>query len=145
MGLVTVRSAVSTDIEHIVRIDSCARADETRRTLIESGIARAECLVAFDDELPVGYGVMSHLFFNRGFVSLIYVDAAHRRQRVATRLFDEFERRCRSNRIFTSTNLSNLTMQGLLASRGYGLSGMVQDLDEGDPEMFYSKKLAIRS
>jgi hypothetical protein len=36
-------------------------------------------------------------------------------------------------------------MQGLLASRGYGLSGMVQDLDEGDPEMFYSKKLATRS
>jgi hypothetical protein len=25
--------------------------------------------------------------------------------------------------------------------RGYVLSGMVQDLDEGDPEMFYSKKL----
>jgi hypothetical protein len=58
-----------------------------------------------------------------------------------TSLFDEFERQCRSNRIFTSANLSNLPMHAFLASRGYVLSGMVQDLDNGDPEMFFSKLL----
>jgi hypothetical protein len=32
-------------------------------------------------------------------------------------------------------------MQALLASRQYVLSGVVQDLDERDSELFYSKRL----
>ncbi|MFZ3368796.1 MAG: hypothetical protein WA239_16910, partial [Candidatus Sulfotelmatobacter sp.] len=43
-------------------------------------------------------------------------------------LLDEFEAQCKSGRIFTSTNLSNVPMQAFLVSRGYVLSGLVQDL-----------------
>jgi hypothetical protein len=51
------------------------------------------------------------------------------------------ERACRTPRIFTSTNRSNLPMQRLLEGLGYRLSGMVDDLDPGDPELFYSRGL----
>jgi len=49
---------------------------------------------------------MTHGFFSRGFVSLIFVDTADRRRRVGSGLFDEFEGRCGSSRIFTPANLS---------------------------------------
>jgi GNAT superfamily N-acetyltransferase len=141
MGFVTIRPAVRTDLEHISRMDAQTRVDQSRRATIEGGICRGECLLALDGATPLGYGVMNHEFFDRSFVLLIYVDAAHRRQHIATCLFDEFERRCKTNRIFTSANLSNLAMQALLTARGYVLSGIIQDLDPGDPEIFYSKKL----
>jgi Acetyltransferase (GNAT) family len=141
MSLVTVRPAVRTDLGHISRIDAQARVGQSRRATIEGAICRGECLLALDGATPLGYGVMNYEFLDRGFVLLIYVDVAHRRRHIATCLFDEFERRCKTNRIFTSANLSNLAMQALLTARGYALSGIVQDLDPGDPEIFYSKRL----
>jgi GNAT superfamily N-acetyltransferase len=141
MGHVTIRPAVPTDLEHISRMGADTPLDQSRRATIEGAICRGECLVAFDGATPLGFGVMNHEFFGRGFVLLIYVDAAHRRRHIATCLFDEFERRCKTNRIFTSANLSNLAMQALLTARGYALSGIVQDLDPGDPEILYSKRL----
>jgi GNAT superfamily N-acetyltransferase len=138
---VIVRPAADTDIEQIVRVDSPLQIKLPRRVSVQNAIGQGECFVALDDRILVGYGIMNHAFFDCGFVSLVYVDPAHRRRGVASRLFDEFESRCRSSRIFTSTNLSNLPMHGFLASRRYTLSGVIQDIDEGDPEMFYSKRL----
>jgi ribosomal protein S18 acetylase RimI-like enzyme len=111
MGLVTIRPAVRTDLEHISRMDAEARVDQSRRATIEGATCRGECFVALDGATPLGFGVMNHEVFGRAFVLLIYVDAAHRRRHIATCLFDEFERRYKTNRIFTSANLSNLAMQ----------------------------------
>ena len=122
-------------------MDRSVQGDQARRALVMSAISRGECWVAVNNEVLAGFGVMNHLFFERGFISLVYVDRAQRRRGVGTSLFDEFEHRCRSNRIFTSANLSNLPMQSFFVSRGKVLSGIVQDLDDGDPEMFYSKRL----
>jgi len=133
-----IRLAVSTDIEKILAIDPSV---EARRTVVQGAINRSECFVAEKNGVLLGYGVMNHGFFERGFVRLVYVGAAHRRLGVASCLFDEFEAQCKTGRIFTSTNLSNVPMQAFLVSRGYVLSGLVQDLDEFDPEMFYSKRL----
>jgi GNAT superfamily N-acetyltransferase len=138
---VIVRPAADTDIEQIVRVDSPLEIKLPRRVSVQNAVGQGECFVALDEGILVGYGIMNHGFFECGFVSLVYVDPAHRRHGVGSRLFDEFESRCRSSRIFTSTNLSNLPMHGFLASRFYTLSGVVQDIDEGDPEMFYSKRL----
>jgi hypothetical protein len=49
------------------------------------------------------------------------------------------ESECRTEKLFTSTNLSNLPMQSLLAKRGYKLSGVIDNLDPGDPELVYFK------
>ncbi len=136
-----VRLAVHSDINRILRIGSSAESDESKRGLIERAIDRGGCLVALDDEIVVGYAIMNHDFFDRGFVSLIYVEPAHRRRKVGSSLFDECESQCKSDRIFTSANKSNLPMQGFLVSREYVLSGTVQNLDDGDPELFYSKEL----
>jgi GNAT superfamily N-acetyltransferase len=141
MVTMIVRLAASTDIDPILRMDSSTPIDQSRRARVHSAVDRSECFVASMNGVLAGYGAIDYGFFGRGFVSLVYVDAAHRRRGVGSRLFDEFERRCTSSRIFTSTNLSNLPMQTFLVSRRYVLSGVVHHLDEGDPEMFYSKQL----
>jgi GNAT superfamily N-acetyltransferase len=139
--MVNVRLANTTDIEQILAIDPSASGEKSRLVFIKSAVENHESFVAEGDGIIVGYGVMNYAFFSHGFVPLIYVDTAHRRSRVGSALFDRFEGQCRTTRIFTSTNLSNLPMQAFLASRGYDLSGLVQYLDENDPELFYSKKV----
>jgi len=136
---VVVRPAADADIQQIVRVDSPLEIKLSRRVSVQNAVGQGECFVALDDRILVGYGIMNHGFFGCGFVSLVYVDPAHRRRGVGSRLFDEFESRCRSSRIFTSTNPSNLPMHRFLASRCYTLSGVVQDIDEGDPEMFIAR------
>ena len=138
MPAVVVRPVVRADIERILEMDPSALA-EARHALVQSAVGRSECLVAVESGTVVGYGVMNHQFFERGFVSLIYVETTQRRRRVSSSFFDEFERK--SDRLFTSANISNLPMQQFLVSRGYVLSGVVQDLDKDDPEIFYSKKV----
>jgi hypothetical protein len=64
-----------------------------------------------------------------------------RRKGVGTGLLHFVERACTTVTIFVSTNLSNLPMQGLLTKSGYQLAGVVEGLDEGDPELFYRKRL----
>lgn len=49
-----------------------------------------------------------------------------------------------TEKLFTSTNLSNLPMQSLLVRLGYLLSGVIHHLDEGDPELVYVKYLPQR-
>ncbi len=136
-----VRVAVSADIEQIIAMDRSAQVDEFRRSLVNSAVEAEECFVAETNGVLLGCGLMNYGFFGRGFIPLIHVGTAQRRSRIATSLFDKLEERCTSARIFTSANLSNLPMQGFLVSRRYVLSGVVQYLDEGDPELFYSKKL----
>ena len=41
------------------------------------------------------------------------------------------------DRMFVSANESNDIMRQLLVKRGYRVSGMVEDLDPGDPEIFF--------
>jgi GNAT superfamily N-acetyltransferase len=97
---------------------------------------------AVDGTGVVGYLVMDHAFFERGFVVMLCVHPEHRRRGIGQALMRHAEVACRTQRIFTSTNRSNLPMQRLLEGLGYRCSGMVEDLDPGDPEVFYSRGLS---
>jgi GNAT superfamily N-acetyltransferase len=89
----------------------------------------------------VGYAVLEYSFFAMGFVSMLYVHPDWRRRDVGAALMRHLESACRTSKLFTSTNLSNLPMQSLLANLGYRLSGVIHALDEGDPELVYVKYL----
>jgi GNAT superfamily N-acetyltransferase len=98
-------------------------------------------LVAVRETRIVGYAEMAPTFFQQDFVSLLSVHPEHRRHGVATALMKAIEAKCRGGKLFTSTNLSNLPMQALLGKIGYQLCGVVQNLDEGDPELIFVKRL----
>jgi len=134
-------TALESDAESIVSFDHIAQSDSRRKAFIQRAIATGNCFVATDDECTVGYGVLEYSFYGNGFVSMLYVHPEHRRRGVGTALIRHLESVCQTAKLFTSTNLSNLPMQLLLARLGYELSGVIHNLDEGDPELVYVKRL----
>ena len=80
-------------------------------------------------------------FFEQGFVWLIWVEERFRRRGVATTLIRHAEEACGTDKLFTSTNESNKPAQRLFETLGFERTGKVENLDEGDPEIFYFKQL----
>jgi len=139
----SIRPALSIDIDALSAIDRQAQTDRHRREFITRSVAQGACSVLVSaNGRTAGYGVLDYAFYENGFVSMIYVDPAHRRQGAGLLLLRHLEGLCQTRKLFTSTNLSNRPMQALLAKAGYRLSGVIHDLDEGDPELVYVKYLS---
>ena len=136
-----VRKAHTGDIGGIVATDHVAGVDVERLQFIRESLESASVYVATIEEEIVGYCVFDHSFFSRGFISLLIVHPEHRRKGIGSELVRHVEHLCESERLFTSTNQSNKPMQSLLRKMGYKRSGVVDDLDPGDPEVFFSKKV----
>ena len=97
--------------------------------------------IAREDGVAVGYATAAVKFFDRGFVWMLAVDAAHRRQGIGTALMRRAEEWCPSDQLFTSTNQSDAPARRLFESLGYLESGTVDNLDPGDPEIFFCRNL----
>ena len=114
--------------------DQIARQSEERCEFIRNSVASGTCYVAVTDQEVIGYGVLNYTFFHQGCVDMLYVAGDQRRHGAGTALLEQMEQVCRTPKLFTSTNQSNLPMQSLLARCGYALSGVIHNLDDGDPE-----------
>lgn len=139
-----IREAVPGDFRSLVRVDSVAEKDDGRRAQIASAISKGHCWVACgedDPAVPVGYGCLDRSFFGEWFVPLVIVSNAHRRCGIGRKIIAHLERCSSAKKIFTSTNTSNTPMRQLLAQLGYQSSGVVENLDPGDPELIFMKVL----
>ena len=139
--MISVRTAVESDVGALCSLDLIARQEAERREFIRREVVSGNCFVAVENEVVLGYGVLNYTFYYNGCVDMLYVRAEHRRRGVGAALLRHMESLCRTPKLFTSTNLSNLPMQSLLAKSGYELSGVIHNLDEGDPEIVYLKRL----
>ncbi len=139
--MIEIRPAVEADVEALCSFDQVALLEEGRREFIRRSVAAGHCHVAEAGGEAVGYGVLSHDFYGHGFVEMLYVHPGRRRRGAGAALLRHLESLCRTPKLFTSTNLSNLPMQSLLNRAGYALSGIIHNLDEGDPEVVYFKRL----
>ncbi len=139
------RQAQPADLEHIQAFDHVARVDPKRVEFLRNAIAAELMLVADFEGAVVGYGVLDQSFYGWDFVPLLYVCAERRREGIGTCLLRLLEERCETTRLFTSTNESNEAMHALLAGLGYDRSGIIHNLDPGDPEIVYFKDLRSRS
>ena len=139
--MIDIRKAQEADVKRLCEFDHIARVEEQRRQFIHDSVRDGIAYVAVAKGEVVGYSVLEQSFFARGFIAMLLVHPDHRRSGIGSALVRHVETLCNSDRIFTSTNESNLPMQSLLQKLGYKRSGMVDDLDPGDPELFYSKPL----
>jgi GNAT superfamily N-acetyltransferase len=137
----SIRLAIADDTESICAFDRIAQWESRRKDFIRRSISSGTCYVAVEQEEVIGYGVLSHTFYDNGFIEMLFVHPGHRQQGVAAALLAHLESRCQTPKLFTSTNLSNLPMQSLLSKQGYTPSGVIHNLDEGDPELVYFKRL----
>jgi len=139
--MISIRPAVENDVEALWALDHIARREEERREFIRREVAAGNCFAAVIDETVAGYGVLNYTFHHTGCIDMLYVHPDYRRRGVGTALLRQLELRCRTPKLFTSTNQSNLEMQSLLGKLGYEPSGVIHNLDEGDPELVYFKWL----
>ena len=140
------RLAVASDADQLIAFDHVAATDPRRSSLIRLRVAEGSAFVVpGTDDIPIGFALINHFFFDHDFLELLYIHPAHRRQGLGTALVARCERESRTEKLFTSTNRSNTTMQALLAKRGFIRSGVVENLDENDEELVFLKRLPQRA
>jgi ribosomal protein S18 acetylase RimI-like enzyme len=139
METYSIRQAGPSDAGSLYALDHVAREDLDRRSFIDRAIREARSWVIERQDVVLGYGIINHEFFGRSFLDLIYIDEKCRGQGLGPKLIDALEQQSNSASLFTSTNQSNLHMQHVLESLGYERSGIIHNLDPGDPELVYVK------
>ena len=134
-----IRPARADDFGAIVALNPADFATPRRMALLRARLADADAWVGEHGAACVGYAWRGQ-FFGHDFLELLYVEESHRRAGVASALIEAFEQARRTPKLFVSTNRSNAPMRTLLARRGYAPSGVVHDLDAGDPELFFVRR-----
>ena len=135
-----IRKATASDHAELITF-AFPVGDEGREQHLLSDINKGACHLAEDRGAVLGFIVLDRSFFGHSFVRLLLVHPDHRRQGVGRALMQHVESICCTEKLFVSTNRSNIPMQELCDSLGYVPSGVVENLDEGDPELFFFKKL----
>ena len=143
--MIVIRQAVEADAVGICSFDHIAQYDDNRKQFIIDAVSAEHCFVAVVDGNVVGFIVLKYTFYACGFISLLYVHPEFRRQGIGSELIRHVETICQTEKLFTSTNESNVSMQNILRKLGYVRSGTIENLDEGDPEWLYFKRLAKRT
>jgi ribosomal protein S18 acetylase RimI-like enzyme len=137
-----VQPARSTDYEAVRALDKTLVGVRDRAEALRAWISRGECLVARADDGDIaGFVVANCSFFAQSFIVLLVVHPGYRRRGVASALIRAVEARSPTAKLFTSTNQSNTVMHTVCESLGFVRSGIIENLDEGDPEIIYFKRL----
>ncbi|HFK1766416.1 acetyltransferase [Bacillus wiedmannii] len=137
-----VTKASIKDLDAILHIDIDVIGDDSRRDYIKHTINEGKCIIVKEDNSISGFLTYDTNFFGCTFLSLIIVLPAKRRNGYASSLISYMLSHSPTQKIFSSTNESNTSMQAVFNTNGFVRSGIVENLDEGDPEIiFYTKKL----
>ena len=145
-GSLEVRRARAEDLPSVTLIDAAiAGAARARGPYLRRAIAEGDCAVAVIEGDVAGYVVSNDAWFGHRFIWLLCVHPEYRRRGVATSLVQHTEKLCTSGKLFTSTNLSNQASQQLFQKLRFQVSGRIDNLDEGDPEIVFFKRVGSES
>jgi GNAT superfamily N-acetyltransferase len=135
-----VRDGTEDDIAQIATYDPVVGGGDLQRLGELQSAANAGFLrVAIDAGSVVGHSVTRpKVFFGFDFLDLLHVRKESRRCGIGRLLLAHAQRAATTDKLWTSTNLSNAPMQALLLGQGWTAAGIViVGLDPGDPEVFY--------
>lgn len=135
------RWACDKDLDALIRCDNYAQTNEHRVQQLAVWIADRSCLIGETGGEAFGFVTLRHDFFGWGFIPLICVVATQQRRGFGARLLIEAEARCKTEKLFTSTNASNDVAMQLFARAGFFPSGTIENLDDGDVELVFFKRL----
>ena len=131
------------EYEGVRALDRLLPGLRDRGEALRGWIRDGECWVARLERVLAGFVVANRSFFAQPFIVLLMVDPTRRRRSVGEALVQHVESHFRptSSKLFTSTNESNASMHALYVKRGFVRSGVIENLDEHDPEIVYFKSL----
>jgi GNAT superfamily N-acetyltransferase len=140
-----LRPATTDDLAAILAVDR-DHGVPPRVEWLRRRIDRGECMLALvTDESGrgelAGFLVDDDAFFDRTFIRLVVVSKKHRRHGVGNALVADAEARARTPTVFSSSNRSNTALHSLLRKRGWVESGIIEGLDELDPEVVFRKRV----
>ena len=134
----SLRLATPEDLDAVLELDRATPVGRERSEYLTARVHAGEVTVFDRDGHLLGYVVhRSTSFFGRDFVDLLAVAVTSRRQGIASALLEGAVHSSSTSRIFTSTNRSNAGMTELLAKAGWGFSGELEGIDDGDPELVF--------
>lgn len=139
--MIILEKATAKDIDSVGIIDAMVLGHTGRRAQLQQAIYDRQCFVAKVDQAVAGFLIWDNSFFGQAFISLLMVHPRYRQHGIGTHLMQHVEAIIPAKRWFTSTNLSNKRMQRLCEKLGYQRSGFIDNLDEGDPEIVYCKRI----
>ncbi|TYR77442.1 GNAT family N-acetyltransferase [Rossellomorea vietnamensis] len=134
MNIMAARIA---DLDALAQLDSEVIGDTSRRNYIEKAISHENCIIVKEDNEIAGFLVYDRNFFDCAFIALIIVSKSKRRMGYASELLHYMADHSPTQKIFSSANQSNYSMQQVFKSNGFVKSGVVENLDDGDPEIIY--------
>jgi ribosomal protein S18 acetylase RimI-like enzyme len=140
-----IERAAAEHIPSICEIDSLVIGSRSREQQLTEAVAKQQCIVAIEKETIIGFAVFDASFFGYDYISLVIVNPSLRRKGAARALIQYIESHCITAKLFTSTNESNTPMQRVCESLGFKRSGIIENLDDGDPEWIYFKPIPTRS
>ena len=76
------------------------------------------------------------------YVDMLMIHPEYRGQRIGEQLLLALEKLSGTPKFWVTTNASNHRMQRLLTRLGYKPAGYIHELDPGDPELIFLKRLA---
>ncbi|MQR95016.1 GNAT family N-acetyltransferase [Fictibacillus phosphorivorans] len=137
-----IQNAKKHHLHKIIELDKKMIGSDHRKDEIHQAIKEERCLILYEEEEEVAAFLIYHThFFDCCFISLIMVDPAHQRKGLASSLLTHMSKISPTNKLFSSTNESNESMKKVFIKNHFKKSGFVDNLDEGDPEIIYFKKL----
>ncbi|MEQ9265823.1 MAG: GNAT family N-acetyltransferase [Balneolaceae bacterium] len=122
-------------------LDKIEHIELKREEKITKAISDKECFIILAGNKAVGFILFDHRFFDQGWIELIIIEEKYRGKGIGGQAIDLICKQSKTNKVFTSTNSSNVPMQKALAKVGFTFAGKIDGLDEGDPELFYFKKI----
>jgi ribosomal protein S18 acetylase RimI-like enzyme len=135
-----VERATEDNLADVIAVDA-AHMGTPRAEYLTEAIRKRECYIAREGWDVLGFAVLTQEFFGEHFIELLVVHPDQRRRGVASALIRHIEQIVPTEKLFTSTNESNAPMQALCETLGFVKSGWIDNLDDGDPEVIYFKRL----
>jgi GNAT superfamily N-acetyltransferase len=137
------RIAQAVDFVHLAEVDE-RWTEPDRRLRLEQAILELRCWVAAPPgapDRPVAYGLLRHNWFGQPLLELLMVHPQHRGHGIGSALLKHLVAAAGwpEAKVFASANRSNTIMRQLLEREGFIESGIIHNLDEGDPELIYVK------
>ncbi|NET39452.1 MAG: GNAT family N-acetyltransferase [Cyanothece sp. SIO1E1] len=126
------------DLDAILGLDA-TRAYESE--LIRGAIEREQCYVVSEADDILGFMIFNYHFYQHGFIELLYIRESSRGAGIGSSLVDYAAQLCETEKLFTSTQQSNIPMQILLQSNSFEATGIIHNLEENDPEIVYFKQV----
>lgn len=133
-----IKIATESDLHYILDIDPFRRVDSIRHAIM-----RGDCYMAVYDGIIKGFAIMNYTFFDNAFIELLMVEEKYRQCGIGSALLNYLFDKCKTPKLFTSTNRSNEPMRKLLGKSGFTFCGEIDALDEGDPELFFVRQKAV--